>query len=273
MKLLNLKPAIALFALILLGITACKKDPMDPTVPVSQPQQPNHLPANALLKQFKRAENDHYTLTYNTQNKPLQLRNQWQSVQGDPTQIRTLVYDFQYDAKQRLSQVNQTSGWVTKYSYHGNLIHNAKDYYPGGAVANETVYIYANNRIVQENYFVSNPLGEPPSVYKRVLGYDDKGNLNKEETYEQDENLVFKLIQTIVYSDFDDKVNPANWLFRFPYLPQVRWQFNNPGKETITSGDNTSKVITYHYEYNPQGLPISRVRNSPEGTSTVIYQY
>ncbi|MBP6812027.1 MAG: hypothetical protein KA138_10935 [Saprospiraceae bacterium] len=270
---IKIKSAFALLAVILLSVTACKKDPIDPTIPVSQPQQPNPLPANALLKQIKWADNDHYTFTYDAQNRPLQLRYQYQFVQGDPTQIRTIVYDFQYDAQQRLSQINQTGGWVTRYFYHGNLIHNVKDFYPGGALANETVFIYANNRIVQENYFVSNPLGEPPSVYKRVLGYDDIGNLNKVETYEQEENLAFKLLQTNVYSDFDNKVNPKSWLLRYPYLPQVRWQFNNPGKETIKVGQDQPKTILFTNEYDAQGLPISNTEIRSNGILTAQFFY
>lgn len=273
MKLLHLKLLFILLAIVSFGFGACKKDPIDPSIPVPVNQQPNPLPASALLKHIRWAENDHYTIAYNDHNQPLQLISQYQFVEGDPTQIRTLIYDFQYDAQQRLSQVNQTGGWVTKYFYHGDLIHNVKDFYPGGALANETVFIYANNKIVQENYLVSNPVGEPPSVYKRMLGYDGKGNLIKVETFEQQADLSFKLIQTTTFSDFDNKVNTSNWISRYPFLPQVRWQFHNPGKETVQLEGDLPKSTTFAYTYNAQGLPISKTENRPNGTLTAQLQY
>lgn len=273
MKLLQIKTLYLLLAIVALGSSACKKDPVDPTIPVPVNQQPNPLPANALVRQIKWDVNDHYTLAYNDQNQPLQLISQYQFVEGDPTQIRTLVYDFQYDAQQRLSQVNQTGGWVTKYFYHGNLIYNVKDFYPGGALANETVFIYANNKIVQENYFVSNPAGEPPTAYKRILGYDGRGNLSKVETFEQQPDLAFKLIQTNTYSDFDNKVNTTTWMFRYPFLPQVRWQFNNPGKEIYQPEGDLPKTTTFSYTYNAQGLPITKTEVRPSGILTAQLQY
>lgn len=266
MKSFNSKLILPFTVVLLLGLFACKKDPIEPNPPVSQRQQPNPLPANALIKQLKWSETDHSTVTYNAENLPLQLRSQWQFVEGDPSQIRTLVYDFQYDSQNRVTEVRQIGGFVTKYSYHGNLVHVAKDFYPGGALANETVFIYKGNQIVQEDFRVTNPLGEAPTVYKRILGYDLKGNLNKVEMYEQGENLEFKLLQTLTYSDFDDKINTRTWLQRYPYLPQVRWQFNNPRKGTIKNGDEQAKTITYVYDYNTEGLPITNFETGPGGT-------
>ncbi len=272
MKQQIIKIPLALTAILLMGIIACKKDPIDPTIPVPH-QQPSPLPANALLKQIKWSETDHYTFSYNDQNQPLQLRNQWQFVQGDPTQIHQIVYDFQYNTQQRLRQVTQTGGITTRYFYQENLMQKIQDVYPGGVVVNETVYLYANGRIVQENYTVSPPTGQPPSIYKRILGYDDRGNLNKVETYEQKENMSFQLIQTNEYSDFDDKINVRNWLMRYPYLPQVRWQFNNPGKETIRLGEGLPKTLTYTYQYNAQGLPVSVNESRPGGALTAQFIY
>lgn len=256
-----------------IAVAACKKEPIDPNIPITNPQQPNPLPAHGLLKQIKWSETDHFTLTYNAQNQVEQLRLQWQYVQGDPTQIRTNLYNFQYDAQGKLMQVEQSGGWVTKYFYEGALIQKTQEIYPGGALASETVFVYANNRIVQENYRVSNAPTDPDNLYKRLLSYDVKGNLVKVEIYEQKPDLSFALVQTNIYSDFDDQLNPTNWLLRHPYLPQVRWQFNNPRKEIVQTGSDLPKTITYAYEYNAQGLPISKLENSTAGPISVQLIY
>lgn len=260
---------------ILFGLAACKKDPVETPVEIPPQQQlPNPLPATALVKQVKWAENDHETYTYNARGQVSQRRFQYQYVQGDPTKIRTTVDDFQYDAQDRPVLVNSTGGYTVRYFYHGNLIHTTKEFYPGGALAREVTYIYANNRIAQEIWRVSNLPNEPVSVYKHAFSYDSKGNLNKIETYEQLENLQYKLLETLEYSDFDDKINPTAWTLRHPFLPQVRLQFNNPGKEVRQQAEGQPETTIYAYEYNAQGLPVSKRTTRPSGgVLTAQYQY
>lgn len=267
-----------LIALItLLSLAACKKDPVQEPNPLPIPPQqqlPNPLPANALVKQLKWAENDHKTFTYNSKGQASRVHFQYQYVQNDPTKIRTIIHDFQYDTQDKPVLVNLTGGGTIRYFYHGNLVHNTKEYYPGGDLAKEVTYIYANNRIAQEIWRVSNLPGEPVSLYKHAFGYDAKGNLNKVEIYEQLENLQYKLLETIEYSDFDDKINPISWQLRDPYLPQIRWQFNNPRKEVRQPAEGQAEMTTYAYEYNAQGLPASRSTTGPSGSvSNVTYQY
>lgn len=260
---------------VLLSLAACEKDPAEtPTQIPPQQQLPNPLPANALVKQVKWAENDHETYQYNSKGQVSQLRSQWQFDQSDPTKIRTIVYDFQYDEQDRPMQVTYTNGFTTRYFYHGNLIHVTKELYPGGGVAKEVTYIYANDRVAHEIWRVSNAPGEPVTVYKHAFSYDAKGNLSKVEVYEQQENLQYKLLETTEYLDFDDKINPTSWTLRYPYLPQIRWQFNNPRKEVRRTPEGLEETITYAYEYNAQGLPSVQRKTRPlGGTLTAQYQY
>ncbi|HRI59539.1 MAG TPA: hypothetical protein PK228_07440, partial [Saprospiraceae bacterium] len=244
------------------------------------PQQelPNPLPAKALVSKLKWADNDHYTFTYNAKNQVSNLRYQYQYVQGDPTQIRTVVYDFQYDAQDKPVQVNYSGGFSEKYFYHGNLVHRTKEFYPGGDWSKEVTYIYANDRIAQEIWHVNGLPGEPVSVYKYQFGYDQKGNLAEIETYEQvidstSGQLQYKLLETTEYSDFDDKINPTSWMLRHPYLPQVRWQFNNPRREVRRLTDGTSQTTTHEYEYNDEGLPVVKRTTGPSGVLTMTYSY
>ena len=260
---------------ILLGSVACEKDPtQDPGQVPPQQQLPNPLPAHALVSRLKWAENDHQTFTYNAKGQVSQLRSQWQYVEGDPTKIRTLVYDFQYDAQDRPVQVDASGDFTVKYFYHGNLVHTTKELYPDGAVAKEVTYIYAGNRVAQEIWRINSVPGDSASIYKHVFSYDAKGNLNKVETFEQDENQQYDLIETVVYSDFDDKINPTSWMLRHPYLPQIRWQFNNPGREVRSVPGGPAEITNHAYEYNAQGLPVSRATTRQgAGVLTMQYQY
>lgn len=261
------------FAIALTTLFACKKDPQDPTVPQPAPQQPNPIPENALVEKIRWSENDHYTITYNDQHQPLKMVYQWQYVQNDPTKIRTVTYDFHYNQQGLLDELFESNGFTTKYFYQNGLIQKAQEYYPGGAMANQTEYIYDQNRIVQENFLVYGSTGELDVYFRRFLKYDAKGNLIREETVERQENSTFKWLQTLDYTNFDQKINPTQWLLRFPYLPQVRWQFNNPGKMTRTSAGNETVVHHYLHEYSPEGLPVSRTEIKPQGTLVADFEY
>lgn len=274
MKTISLKSALLALS-VLFSLAACDKDPAEtPTQVPPQQQLPNPLPAHALVMQIKWDENDHETFQYNDKGQVSRLRSQWQYVEGDPTKIRAIEYDFQYDEQNKPVQVNLSDGFSARYFYHDSLIHVTKELYPGGGVAREVTYIYANNRIAQETWRVSNLPGEPVSVYKHAFSYDAKGNLNKIEISEQQEDLTYKLLETTEYSDFDDKINPTSWMLRYPYLPQMRWQFNNPRREVRKVAGGQTEVTTYAYEYNAQGLPVSQRKEKPVGgVLTAQYQY
>lgn len=279
MKQQSLKTAL-LALIVLLSAIACEKDPENEPNPTVPPQQelPNPLPAKALVSQLKWTDTDHETFTYNAKGQVSQLRSQWQYVEGDPTKIRTIVYDFQYDAQDKPVQVNYTGEFSVKYFYHGNLIHRTKEFYPGGDWSKEVTYIYAGNRIMQEIWHVNGLPGEPVDVYKYDFGYDAKGNLSEVKTYEQvidstSGQQQYKLLETLEYSDFDDKINPMSWKLRFPFLPQVRWQFNNPRREVRRLPDGKEEITTYEYEYNEKGLPVVKRVIRPSGVYTLNYFY
>jgi hypothetical protein len=265
---------IALGALLAATILlSCQKDPQDPTQPVPVPQQPNPLPENALVEKIKWSENDHYTIAYNDRHQPVKVINQWQYVQNDPTKIRTIEYDFQYNQQGLLEQVNQTGGFKVRYFYQNGLIQKTQELYPGGAPANQTEYLYDQNRIVQENFTVYSNTGAQEAYYQTFLKYDAKGNLIQEEMVERQDNMTFKFLSKKNFSNFDQQVNPTHWLMRYPFLPQVRWQFNNPGKE-IRSFDNTPSTTTHFiYEYDAQGLPVKRTEIKPLSTLTADLEY
>lgn len=280
MKKQALKPV--LFALLVaLGTAACEKDPAtepNPNPLPPQQQLPNPLPANALVSKLKWTDTDYYDFIYNTQNQVSFLHFQWQFVEGDPTQIRSLDYDFQYDAQHKPIQINYSGGFSTRFFYHGDLVHRTKEFYPGGALAKEVTYIYADNRIKQEVWHVSGLPGEPVDVYKYEFGYDVKGNLAKIETFEQVTDSTsgqqqYKLRETLEYSDFDNKINPISWMLRYPYLPQVRWQYNNPRQEVRRPVDGVVQTTTHAYQYNSEGLPVLRQTTTASGVQTVTYQY
>ncbi len=266
-----------LMLVVLLGLVACKKDPADPgPAPVVPPQQqlPNPLPATALVDQLKWTDNDHETMTYNNQGQVAQLISQWQYVEGDPTKIRSIQYDFHYDTEHKPVMLSYSDGFRVQYIYHDTLVERTREMLSSGTMLNEVTYLYNTDlRIVQEVHRRTD-LGEPVRLYKFVFGYDTKGNLNKIDEYEQTGVDQFNLLHTTEYSDFDNKMNPTSWMLRFPFLPQVRWQMNNPGREVHRWPSGESRTTLHSYEYNAAGLPKLRRTTAHTGDVYVMnYSY
>mgnify|MGYP001294259727 CR=1 FL=1 len=237
---------------------------------------PNPLPANALVKNLTWSANDYVQLTYNKNGQVAQRYSQWQFVQGDPTKIKKFISDFQYDAQGRLTEITSPDGPVMQYQYQGGWIEKVRKVIPAtGAVTEEVNYSIGNRRITQEIRRFTSPTTGATTFLKSVFGYDDRGNLNRVDTYAKTASgNAFVLQETVLYSDFDDKINPTSWMLRTPYLPQVRWQINNPRKKTVILAiAQTKKVTTYSYTYNEQGLPASQTTNGEGGPLTVYYQY
>ncbi len=261
-------------AAVLLAM-ACELESAQP----SQDQQPNPLPVYALVKQLKWSDLDHHTFAYNTRNQVTQVRSQWQYEQGDPTKIRTIIYDFEYNPKKQLSKVYYSGGFFMEYYYKEKLIDKVIEYFPGGAVKQEFKVHYRNNRIATIHNLDSSAFDEAPTKRRYDFYYDAKGNMNRMETWQLPQDagtaMPYKLIEYIDYSDFDNDMNPLSWMEVYPYLPNVRWQFNNPRKVLVhfagTPGSN--HPWQFAYAYNAWGLPVSRTKISGSRTTTVNYIY
>jgi hypothetical protein len=70
-------------------------------------------------------------------------------------------------------------------------------------------------------------------------------------------------------------MNPVSWMDVYPYLPNVRWQFNNPRKVLthFTGAPGSNHIRQCTYAYNAWGLPASRTQISGGQTSMVNYSY
>lgn len=261
--------------LVLSGLAGCRPDPAEEPSDSLPPQQqlPNPLPAKALVTLLWWAEKDHQSFSYNAKGQVSQLTSQWQFVEGDPTQIRTITYNFQYDAQDRPSGITTTDGFSAKYFYNGNVIDKTQELYPGGAISNELTYRYRNGRVSEEHWRIPGIAGDPDDVYKHAFSYDAKGNLNLIETYERDSLQQYRLLEKVEYLDFDDKINPTSWMMRYPYLPQMRFQINNPRREIHTRTGEAPVITLNEYEYNADGVPVSRRTTKPSGELVMEYHY
>lgn len=264
---------LLLIPAVIVAMAACRNESPDAWLP-GNIQQPNPVPPHALLKRIQYAANDHYSMVYNAQNQLTRLSFQWQYEPEDPAKIRTLVYDFQYDATQKLIGLTYTGGFKLRYFYKGPLIDSILEYYPGGDLQASYHYGYASGRIAHILRTVAGIGGEPAAKYRYVLDYDKNGNLSRIATTEILPNGQHQLLETVEYLDFDEELNTANWLQHYPYLPQVRWQFNHPRQIRTWTMHSGEVNLQHSYRYDASGRPVYRI-TTRQGmvTDSLIYQY
>lgn len=213
-------------------------------------------------------------MAFNALGQLTELRSQWQFVENDPTQIHTITYTFEYDSLNRPVVVFRSDGFVQRFFYLNNHIKKVEENFINSWPTREIIYLYQNDRIVQEIWKVYGQPHDPPTVFRHDLTYDNLGNLNKVVTYRQDDNQTYQWEETLTYSDFDNRLNPVSWMLREPYIPQLQLQYNNPGRIVRQQGAGPAETTTISYTYDARGLPASKRITYPNGgQATIQYMY
>lgn len=193
-------------------------------------------------------------------------------------------YKFVYDSAQYVTQINYSDGFsiytvehenkrvkkLTNTFFHSYLLYQ----YSNGLLTRLDEYDATHHKI-QDYQLLYNIAGKLIEVIRKQYNDGLEGILYKKEklTYAADGNLAsieqyrlindtIKLFQTIHYSQYDTQINVDDFYKlhgfweTFLYLPQVKLQANNPGKELIVNEANSFE-ITYTYQFINQ-LPIKK---------------
>lgn len=120
-----------------------------------------------------------------------------------------------------------------------------KEYYEffyntNGDLVREVIW----NNVLDEDKFM-------PASESKFL-YDERRNLTEILQF-QDYGEGFKLVTTISYHDYDDKVNSEYMFMSNLYHPFVRFHKNNPRVVRVAHENGSISEQKYLYEYNSQG--------------------
>jgi hypothetical protein len=111
----------------------------------------------------------------------------------------------------------------------------------------------SENRITRQNYHRND------TIYRYIdFAYDKKGNLLKMCNFEFDNAGKPQLIFSYEY-EFDNKLNPYKAFSALGPIFGKYTNYNNIKKETQTMliMENQKQTITYEYEYNADGYPVT----------------
>lgn len=243
-----------LFSVLLIGAAfiSCKKDdvPSNPS-----PGSPLDDRRSVLIKDIvaEKLPNPYYNFKYDMANYVTEVS----FASG------LSVYKVEYKNKRVKKLKNIKNGHNILYTYTGNRVTKIDEY----NLASLHIYSYelsynASGRLAQITWkeFFDDPAG---IVIKKIaLSYYADGNLSKLETYLV-ESGVLTLSSTRKYREYDNKTNVDDFYVMmdffdtFLFLPQVKLQSNNPGKELIVGGANEFD-ITYTYEFE-NNLPVRKI--------------
>lgn len=166
----------------------------------------------------------------------------------------------------RISQVVNTklNEQLTYYYTNGNVSYITLKNAPGNKQLSYTMGYNNSRQLIEVKWHLfENNTQDSLTERKVALSYDAKGNLSKIEDYRLDANNELKISRTALYADYDNGINTddlyllkSDFMEHLLYLPQVKFQKNNPRVVVIKSGENEFRVdYTYTYYNN---LPVTK---------------
>ena len=188
------------------------------------------------------------------------------------------VYDVEYENNRVKMMTNRVNDNIYLYHYSNNRVSEINEF--SGAIINKTFSYRLSynslNQLSQVNWVFFSNNGRQDTVKKEVLTYLPTGNLAAMDHYYSTEpGQPLEWASRDEFSDYDNKLNVDDFSvlkkeFFSPYLflPQVRLQKNNPGRQHIISAGNEFD-IRYSYQYQ-NGLPVSKTAIVTEKRGGVI---
>jgi YD repeat-containing protein len=227
------------------------------------------------------SEKDFRQYTYLPDGKLSKYLSQWVYIDDNSGTTRQVTADFSYTSSSLLDKVVFDSGFFNKYYYEGSIPKKMEEYDNKNRLRLSHTYTFGAGGKLKESLSQVHDLveGEANQI-KQTYTYDNLGNLTEHKIYNKlQEQTEFSLSSITRYEEYDNKKSVDNLTYEFPYLPEIRFYTNNPGRRTIF-GPNGSTVINaflYTYAYNDKGYPVQKsvlLQTSPEIIPiTASYQY
>ncbi len=174
------------------------------------------------------------------------------------------IYNVEYEYKRVKKMTNTTTGNFLLYSYSNKQVAEINEF---SALTGDKIFSYRfvynnNHQLTQVLWFDFSNGGEGSLFKKSELTYHPDGNLDIIDHFTIAAGQV-NWTKTIQFSEYDNKTNVDDFYLlgdffdTFLFLPQVKLQKNNPGKQLVTAPEGDSEIAyTYCYENN---LPVEKM--------------
>lgn len=141
-----------------------------------------------------------------------------------------------------------------KYSYGPNKQVSETSVFLNGKLKESYEFLYdKEGNLIREITWNGSPGGgHLRPGFQRKFKYDHRKNLVEIQQF-RDDGEGFKLLTTITYSDYDDKINSEYMFMNNLYHPFIRFCENNPRSVRLVHENGTSAEQKFLYDYNSQG--------------------
>jgi len=256
------------YALLVVSLFSCKKDPVQQTPENPQnPQNPQNPVAGCKFQSLTEfpavdGKNSTTTFTYNDQNRVVKL----DKTQGGVTTTKTVTYN----ADNKIDKMTYGNGAYEQFRYTDGRLSEWEAIGEGGTKVKKYTYTYTSGKLTREDRFQFN--GESknyePAGYV-TYDWDGQGNITTIKTYTADTVLQ----KTSTYTYYADKTNtqkqlaPQLELFFLDWVSDVtafinsnnllqtvsstsrtlNYATNNKGFVTTVKGNNNDNYFTFSY--------------------------
>lgn len=265
----KLNPIKSLFLYLSLGLclAACDEDNPDP-----DPDNPAQTGCQ-LTKVVEEGDDEYGEVEYNTQGYITKLiTKETGSNAADEYTLFTYNTNNQLVKWENYDDGQLDDDYAT-LGFTNNLLTTINNY-DGSTISSVTTLKYdADKRVIE----ASNDGEVDGIVFKTTYTYDSKGNVTKEEYFNND-----VLTSTYTYENYDDKHTPYSAIKGVPGILLEDLSQNNPGKMTesydsngdgVLQPDEQSDVTTYIYKYNSDGLPTEVTETDQSGIEVMTFAY
>jgi hypothetical protein len=222
------------------------QNPQDP----NNGQNPNDpKPEGTLFSKLDWGGGAFTELNYNGNKQIVQIR--------EVNNANIWTYKLFYDANNRLDYVRLNDFGRILYEYEGDQIVKIVQINGTTSIYEHDLTYNAQNQIVERYYFKKLDNGERKVISRSTYAYDAQGNLIKFQLYlTKAESEELQLVKTVIYSNFDDKINVERFLHFKPLFFHKFFKNNPKTVQTIDEQGFTPNYIeTYKYTYNSKNMP------------------
>ncbi len=233
-------------------LSSCSTDDPQPVTQNPPPGAPKLIP-----EVFKEADFSKQ-FVYNTSGQLAQIKMSSQLSNGGTMDS---WQNFEYDLNGKLTQSTTDTGWRMEYTFSGDYIVRT-DEFVNGTHSQFHIYSYdAKGRLAEKVTYQDIPEeGGIIPVSKDTYQYDERGNLTAQQLYYYTSfGAEAKLLTTMTFSNYDDKINSEDYFDASPFNPLVMFRKNNPGKLEVRNGQGVlSMSEVYTYEYHAKGYATTK---------------
>ncbi|MBD0257008.1 MAG: hypothetical protein ICV83_14915 [Cytophagales bacterium] len=213
--------------------------------------------------------------SYHSDGQLLEIHGKGMYALGDNAESRSGVLYNAFGKIKEITTTGDSFSYKTLYSYNASRQLVRTEEYINARLQYYFTYEYnAQGQLIAKYSFAPQTPESSnfSAAIKREYEYDPRNNLSRVTEFSKAAaSNDWTIYLSYQYLEYDNGHSVNHWLSYPHYLPDVKLQHNNPGKEIRTNHPSGATTVTTHaYAYNSKNYPVKRLTSSSNNTSSQI---